>query len=68
MQYVGFEYQGKLIPFNEKAQGGMQIKIEDASVNANSKDKKAIRIHLRQFIPMLPITFFRMHMARRFLI
>lgn len=47
MQYVGFEYQGKLIPFNEKAQGGMQIKIEDASVNANSKDKKAIRIHLK---------------------
>lgn len=53
MQYVGFEYQGKLIPFNEKAQGGMQIKIEDASsensssVNANSKEKKAIRIHLK---------------------
>ena len=53
MQYVGFEYQGKLIPFNEKAQGGMQIKIEDASsekassVNTNSKDKKAIRIHLK---------------------
>ena len=51
--YVGFEYQGKLIPFNEKAQGGMQIKIEDASsekassVNTNSKDKKAIRIHLK---------------------
>ena len=53
VQYVGFEYQGKLIPFNEKAQGGMQIKIEDASsekassVNTNSKDKKAIRIHLK---------------------
>ena len=46
-QYVGFEYQGKLIPFNEKAQGGMQIKIDDASVNANSKNKKAIRIHLK---------------------
>ena len=47
-QYVGFEYQGKLIPFNEKAQGGMQIKIEDASsVNASSKNKKAIRIHLK---------------------
>ena len=53
VQYVGFEYQGKLISFNEKAQGGMQIKIEDASsekassVNTNSKDKKAIRIHLK---------------------
>ena len=47
VQYVGFEYQGKLIPFNEKAQGGMQIKIDDTSVNANSKDKKAIRIHLK---------------------
>lgn len=43
LQYVGFEYQGKLISFNEKAQGGMQIKIEDAS----SKEKKAIRIHLK---------------------
>ena len=53
VQYVGFEYQGKLISFNEKAQGGMQIKIEDASsensssVNANSKEKKAIPIHLK---------------------
>ncbi len=58
VQYVGFEYQGKLIPVNEKSQGGMQIKLEDASsentssenvssVNANSKDKKAIRIHLK---------------------
>lgn len=58
VQYVGFEYQGKLISFNEKAQGGMQIKIEDtsseiassekaSSVNASSKDKKAIRIHLK---------------------
>ena len=53
LQYVGFEYQGKLIPLNEKAQGGMQIKIEDtssekaSSVNASSKDKKAIRIHLK---------------------
>lgn len=53
VQYVGFEYQGKLISFNEKAQGGMQIKIEDASsensssVNANFKEKKAIRIHLK---------------------
>ena len=52
-QYVGFEYQGKLIPFNEKAQGGMQIKIENASsekassVNTSSKNKKAIRIHLK---------------------
>ena len=48
VQYVGFEYQGKLIPFNEKAQGGMQIKIEDtSSVNASSKDKKVIRLHLK---------------------
>ena len=53
VQYVGFEYQGKLISFNEKAQGGMQIKIEDASsekassVNASSKGKKVIRIHLK---------------------
>ena len=53
VQYVGFEYQGKLISFNEKAQGGMQIKIEDtsseiaSSVSANSKDKKVIRIHLK---------------------
>lgn len=53
VQYVGFEYQGKLISFNEKAQGGMQIKIEDASseiassVSANSKDKKVIRLHLK---------------------
>lgn len=53
VQYVGFEYQGKLISFNEKAQSGMQIKIEDtssekaSSVNASSKDKKVIRIHLK---------------------
>ena len=58
VQYVGFEYQGKLISFNEKAQGGMQIKIEDtssekassekaSSVNASSKGKKVIRIHLK---------------------
>ena len=53
VQYVGFEYQGKLISFNEKAQGGMQIKIEEASseiaspVNVSSKDKKVIRIHLK---------------------
>ena len=47
VQYVGFEFQGKLIPFNEKAQGGMQIKIEDAFVNADSKEKKAIRIRLK---------------------
>ena len=31
VQYVGFEYQGLLIPFNEKAQGGMQIKIESGN-------------------------------------
>ena len=53
VQYVGFKYQSKLIAFNEKAQGGMQIKIEDtssenaSSVNASSKDKKVIRIHLK---------------------
>lgn len=58
VQYVGFEYQDKLISFNEKAQGGMQIKIEDtssekassentSSVNASSKDKKVIRLHLK---------------------
>ena len=53
VQYVGFEYQGKMIGYDEKAQGGMQIKIEDASsekassVNASSKGKKVIRIHLK---------------------
>lgn len=53
LQYVGFEYQGNLIPFNEKAQGGMQIKIEDAetSIKAASskkpKAKKPIRIQLK---------------------
>ena len=51
VQYVGFEYQDKLIPFNEKAQGGMQIKIEDtvdaSAEKASIKNKKAIRIHLK---------------------
>ena len=53
VQYVGFEYQGQLIPFDEKSQGGMAIKIADvkadskASLSKGMKDKKPIRIHLK---------------------
>ena len=28
VQYVGFEYQGKIVPFNEHLQGGMEITFE----------------------------------------
>ena len=47
VQYVGFEYQGKLIPYSEKLQGGMAIKIEDADVASAKKVKKPIRIQLK---------------------
>jgi len=47
VQYVGFEYQGKLIPYSDKLQGGMAIKIEDADVASFVKSKKPIRILLK---------------------
>ena len=47
VQYVGFEYQGKLIPYSDKLQGGMAIKIEEADVAAAQKAKKPIRIQLK---------------------
>ena len=47
VQYVGFEYQGKLIPYSDKLQGGMVIKIEEADVAAARKAKKPIRIQLK---------------------
>lgn len=39
LQYVGFEYQGRLIPYNEKAQGGM--------VADFVADKDGITMHLK---------------------
>ena len=47
VQYVGFEYQGRLIPYNEKAQGGMQIRISDADVFSANKNQKPIRLQLK---------------------
>ncbi len=50
VQCVGFEYQGKLIPFNEKAQGGMQIRIAETNANGytdNPTLKLPIRIQLK---------------------
>lgn len=47
VQYVGFEYQGKLIPYSDKLQGGMAIKIENADVTSVLKAKKPIRIQLK---------------------
>ena len=47
VQYVGFEYQGKLISYSEKQQGGMAIKLEDADVASAVKSKKPIRIQLK---------------------
>lgn len=29
VQYVGFEYQGKLVPYNDKLQGGMRLDLRD---------------------------------------
>lgn len=47
VQYVGFEYQGKLIPFNEKAQGGMQIRIADVNCSSANKGAKPTRLQLK---------------------
>ncbi len=47
VQYVGFEYQGKLIPYSDKLQGGMAIKLEDADEAYFVKSKKPIRIQLK---------------------
>lgn len=40
VQYVGFEYQGKMVPFDEKRQGGMSITFEPDS-------KDSITFHLK---------------------
>ena len=29
VQYVGFEYEGKLLPYDEKLQGGMKLDLQD---------------------------------------
>ena len=42
VQYVGFEYQGKLVPYDEKLQGGMKI-----GVAPSAKGKKPLRIQLK---------------------
>lgn len=47
VQYVGFEYQGKLISYSDKLQGGMAIKIEDTDAASAKKLKKPIRIQLK---------------------
>jgi hypothetical protein len=47
VQYVGFEYQGKLISYNAKLQGGMGIKIEKSADASASKSKKPVRIQLK---------------------
>ena len=40
VQYVGFEYQGKIVPYNEHQQGGMKIDFE-------SDAKDGITFHLK---------------------
>jgi hypothetical protein len=47
VQYVGFEYQGKLVNYNAKLQGGMGIKIEKSADVSASKSKKPVRIQLK---------------------
>lgn len=47
VQYVGFEYQGKLIAYNEKAQGGMQIRVADGNNTSANQKAKSIRIQLK---------------------
>ena len=47
VQYVGFEYQGKLVNYNAKLQGGMAIKIEESDVASAVKSKKPVRIQLK---------------------
>ena len=46
VQYVGFEYEGKLLPYDEKLQGGMRIVIDDAAAK-KVKGKKPLRIQLK---------------------
>lgn len=45
--HVGFEYQGKLIPYSDQLQGGMAIKLEDADAASFVKSKKPTRIQLK---------------------
>ncbi len=47
VQYVGFEYQGKLIPYSDKLQGGMAIKIMDNGADSSVKSKHPVRIQLK---------------------
>lgn len=47
VQHVGFEYQGKLIPYSDQLQGGMAIKLEDADVASFVKSKKPTSIQLK---------------------
>lgn len=46
VQYVGFEYEGKLLPYDEKLQGGMRIVVDDAAAK-KVKGKKPLRIQLK---------------------
>ena len=47
VQYVGFEYQGKLIAYNENAQGGMQIKITEGNNTSANQKAKPLRLQLK---------------------
>ncbi len=47
VQYVGFEYQGKLIAYNEKAQGGMQIRIAEGNDTSANQKAKPLRLQLK---------------------
>ena len=49
LQYVGFEYQGRLIPFDEHLQGGMRITVESGKHPSQSKDrrKRTLRFSLK---------------------
>ena len=47
VQYVGFEYQGKLIAYNEKAQGGMQIKVAEGNNTSANQKVKPLRLQLK---------------------
>ncbi len=47
VQYVGFEYSGQLIPYDEKLQGGMAIRVEGTDTVSAVKLKKPARIQLK---------------------
>lgn len=47
VQYVGFEYHGKLIAYNKKAQGGMQIRVAEGNNTSANQSAKPLRLQLK---------------------